>query len=88
MKMANKKMYEMCSTDFWFTPEEDAIMLKKALQKEAELNAMEKGRKKGIKEGAKENQNKIISNMLKKGLSIELISECTDLSKNEILKLT
>ena len=92
MEKLNKKMYEMCSTDFWFTPEEDAIMLKKALQKEAELNAMEKGRKKwikeGMREGAEKQQNKIISNMLKDGLSIEKISKYTDLSKNEILKLT
>ncbi|WP_276788871.1 hypothetical protein [Veillonella magna] len=42
------------------------------------------GRKEGLAAGRKENSRKIALSMLKKGLAIHLISECTSLSEQEI----
>lgn len=45
------------------------------------------GIEKGIEKGIEENKRKTAVNMLKKGLDIELIAECADLTKEEVLQL-
>ena len=45
------------------------------------------GREEGLATGRKENSREIALSMLKKGLAIQLISECTSLSEQEILDL-
>ena len=52
-----------------------------------EEKGMEEGIKEGIKEGSNEKQNEIIINMHNNGLSLEMISNCTKLSKEEIQKI-
>ena len=42
------------------------------------------GRKEGLAAGRKENSREIALSMLKKGLPIQLISECTSLTEQEI----
>ena len=55
-----------------------------AIGREEGLSA---GRKEGLAAGRKENSREIAVSMLKKGLAIQLISECTSLTKQEILDL-
>lgn len=51
------------------------------------LNLPNSWEEKGIKKGKKEEKRDIALNMLKKGLSEELIEEVTNLEKSEIEKL-
>ena len=48
---------------------------------------MEKGIEKGIEEGEKKKQLEIAKSMLMKNLPIEIISDCTGLSREEIKNL-
>ena len=48
---------------------------------------LEKGREEGIKVGTEENTKKLAVKMVEKGISIETISEITELSKEEIQDL-
>ena len=52
-----------------------------------ERDALDYERKAGRAEGILQNKHKIIKNMLNKKLDIELISEVTETSKEEILKI-
>jgi predicted transposase/invertase (TIGR01784 family) len=47
----------------------------------------DKGRKEGIKEGRKEGIQEVALEMLKKGFSIEVITDVTKLDEKEILDL-
>ena len=49
---------------------------------------IEKGIEKGIEQGIEQGKKSIISNMLKKGLDIEMIVELSGLSENEVLQLS
>ncbi len=46
-----------------------------------------KGRKEGIKEGKRKGKEEVSINLLKNGVSIELITLSTGLTKEELLKL-
>ena len=48
---------------------------------------MEQGLKQGVEQGSKEQQIKISQALKSKGLDIDMISECTGLSFEEIEKL-
>lgn len=74
------------------TPEEDDMMLmnsmKLAARRAGEESGMKKGMKRGLKQGieqgTKENQNRIIKNMLKMGLSFDSIEKYTSVDRNII----
>ena len=55
--------------------------------KEAIEESHNKGLEKGLEKGKTENQIEIAINMLRKGLDVKLISECTELDVEEIEKL-
>ena len=65
----------------------DETIEKKLEEMEAYALGEEKGMEEGIKEGSNEKQNEIIINMHNNGLSLEMISNCTKLSKEEIQKV-
>jgi predicted transposase/invertase (TIGR01784 family) len=75
--------------------EEEVLMeeIKQLDKSEAELiyelpnSWRDKGRKEGKQEGIQEGIQKVALEMLKKGLSIELIAEVTKLEENVILEL-
>ncbi len=67
--------------------EEDQRKILNSRLKKAEEDGIEKGIKKGIKEGIENEKLQIVQNMLKKGLNIDLISEYTGLSIDEIESL-
>lgn len=75
-----------------FTPEQllgyekfwDIISVEKTLYSSAERKGMEKGMEKGMKKGKKEEQFRIARNALRQKLPIEMISQLTGLSIEEI----
>ncbi len=56
-------------------------------KKEGIKEGLEKGKKEGMQQGSKERSIEIAKNMLKKGFDHETISDCTGLSKEEILSI-
>jgi hypothetical protein len=57
------------------------------LRREAMETGREEGREAGKVEGRVEEKSEIVSKMLKQGLSIEIISACTEMSSEDIRKL-
>ena len=49
--------------------------------------AKKKGREEGLEKGLKQGRREIATNMLRNGLSIQTICNCTGLSAEEITKL-
>ena len=56
-------------------------------RKEGMKEGMEKGMEKGIEQGKKQNQIETAKKLKEKGISIDIIAEATELSKEEIEKL-
>ena len=56
-------------------------------RKEGLSQGLKQGLKQGQATGRKENSREIAVSMLKKGLAIQLISECTSLTEQEICDL-
>ncbi len=52
-----------------------------------EMKGEKRGRKEGIKEGKRKGKEEISINLLKNGVSVELIALSTGLTKEELLKL-
>ncbi len=65
------------------TPEEDDMMLMNSMKSAAR----KEGEESGMKKGAKESQKQIAINMLKDGLSFDVISKYTNLNTKEINEL-
>ncbi len=49
--------------------------------------AKKKGREEGLEKGLKQGRREIATNMLRNGLSIQTICDCTGLSAEEITKI-
>ena len=69
------------------TPEEDDMMLMNSMKSAARKEGEESGMKKGIAKGTRESQKQIAINMLKDGLSFDVISKYTNLNTKEINEL-
>lgn len=61
--------------------------MKEQALKEGLEEGLEEGIKIGVNKGKKENSYDIARKMKQKGLSVDMIAECTGLSKSEIEKL-
>jgi predicted transposase/invertase (TIGR01784 family) len=60
--------------------------MKKGIRK-GRREGMKKGMEKGIEKGIEKGKLETALAMLKKGLSLDLVAECTGLSESEILEL-
>lgn len=67
---------------FW-----DIISVEKTLYNSAERRGLQKGLQEGWEKGKAEEQRLIAANLKKQGVSVEVISQCTGLSGEEIALL-
>lgn len=90
MNKKERDKYEAClkvyrdNYNTWIYMKEQA--LKEGIAKGIE-QGIEQGIKIGVNKGKKENSYDIARKMKQKGLSVDMIAECTGLSKSEIEKL-
>lgn len=90
MNKKERNEYEVClkvyrdNYNTWNYMKEQA--LKEGIAKGIE-QGIEQGIKIGVNKGKKENSYEVARKMKQKGLSVDMIAECTGLSKSEIEKL-
>lgn len=90
MNKKERDEYEAClkvyrdNYNTWIYMKEQA--LKEGLE-EGLAKGIEQGIEIGVNKGKKENSYDIARKMKQKGLSVDMIAECTGLSKSEIEKL-
>lgn len=65
----------------------DETIEKNLEEQEAYAVGLERGKEAGIEEGKIENQKEVIINMYQNGISLELISECANLSIDEVKEI-
>lgn len=71
----------------YMTEEEDMRIIQNTRMKSAEKKGLERGMEKGMKQGTYQEKISIAKNLLKKNVDIDIISESTGLSKEQINNL-
>lgn len=87
---ANKKLEDLNKELFFigaYDKREQERMINNTKMKSAELKGLETGMKKGLEQGLERGKKEIAQSMLSKNLDINLIVECTGLTKEEIQNL-